>query len=371
MSEKTSDVNQRQVTIGGYVVVPGSRKERQAANREAKKMAMLQEENEQLKAAAKGMEGTAERVADKGVADGQSTHLSRDIAQARDEVNKLNSTGQFCKELWPGFEDLLAAAEAKLQAAQAAKRAANPLKQQLENAQAFHARAKKKVDEAILQREECKTELEVLAESLREHDRRVAEVEAKRLEANQQVAELTRQWAEQAGQSDSSDCGIIDGSSAKAVTLGSQEVSLIRYLFKMVPEDNLKEACSSHGIGADEIVARTEAVISKIEAQANSVTPMGHRPPGTHEAAAALSTEAAQLRASGSGEPWQEVQKLWADFDVGMLSDDESVAPSEAGEGPDAPRKRKAETTAKYAKIKKAHQTFGEKLRVGASKFGK
>ena len=208
----------------------------------------------------------------------------------------------------------------------------------------------------------------MLAESLREHDRRVAEVEAKRLEANQQVAELTRQWAEQAGQSNSSDCGIIDGSSAKAVTLGSQELSLIRYLFKMVPEDDLKEACSSHGIGADEIVARTEAVMSKIEAQANSVTPMGHRPPGTHEAAAALSTEAAQLRASGSGEPWQEVQKLWADFDVGMLSDDESVASSEAGEGPDARRKRKAETTAKNAKIKKA---FGEKLRVGASKFGK
>jgi hypothetical protein len=65
------------------------------------------------------------------------------------------------------------------------------------------------------------------------------------------------------------------------------------------------------------------------------------------------------------------MQKLWADVEEDMLSDDESVAPSEVGEGPDAPRKRKAETTAKYAKIKKAHQTFGEKLRVGASKFGK
>ena len=50
--------------------------------------------------------------------------------------------------------------------------------------------------EAMSQRDQCKTELEVLVESLCEHDRRVAQVEAKQLEANQQVAEVTRQLAE-------------------------------------------------------------------------------------------------------------------------------------------------------------------------------
>ena len=94
----------------------------------------------------------------------------------------------------------------------------------------------------------------------------------------------------------------LDDDSAKGAPLDAQEASLLRDLLKLVPEERLHEACSSHGIEASDVVARTLALMSKIEAKEKpsepaTVTALGaHRPPGTAAAAAALTADADALR---------------------------------------------------------------------------
>ena len=57
--------------------------------------------------------------------------------QSEADRKHLKSIPAPAREFWVGFDDALAAAQAQLQAAQAAKRAAHPIKQQFENAQAY------------------------------------------------------------------------------------------------------------------------------------------------------------------------------------------------------------------------------------------
>ena len=72
-------------------------------------------------------------------------------------------------------------------------------------------------------------------------------------------------------------------------------------------------------MAADEVEARTMAVMSKIEAQAITVSPFGHRPPGTHVAVAAIAAEAAQLRASGTEELCLSVEEVLAQVPEGVM----------------------------------------------------
>ena len=75
-----------------------------------------------------------------------SAHLGH-VTQARDGLKALSPL-HLQRSLFLDFEAKLAAAEAKLQAAHVAKRAADPLKEQFEKAEAYQARAKKKLEDA-------------------------------------------------------------------------------------------------------------------------------------------------------------------------------------------------------------------------------
>ena len=68
---------------------------------------------------------------------------------------------------------------------------------------------------------------------------------------------------------------------------------------------------------------------------------VGHRPAGTAEAVAnmvAESRRATQVTDGQAVKAFEEIQMLCADVELDPISDDESVAPSEAGEVPDARR---------------------------------
>ena len=107
-------------------------------------------QNTQAKLKAKGEKNAgatiAECDADEGMADTPSAHLGH-ITQARDG-SMPSVTWATCKSHFPDYEATLAAAETKLHAAHVAKRAANPFKEQLESADAYQARAKKKLEDA-------------------------------------------------------------------------------------------------------------------------------------------------------------------------------------------------------------------------------
>ena len=78
----------------------------------------------------------------------------------------------------------------------------------------------------------------------------------------------------------------------------------MRDLLKLIPQERLTEACSSHGIAADEVVARTMALLSKLEAprqpqEPATVTALGaYRPAGTAAAAAAITADANAMRST-------------------------------------------------------------------------
>ena len=128
-----------------------------------------------------------------------------------------------------------------------------------------------------------------------------------------------------------------------AARLASEVSNALRDLLKLVPEERLKEACSSHGIVADEVVARTMAVMSKIEAaeqprELASVTVLGaHRPAGTAAAAAANTADAkvlrlAQLESENASFKVQmrELGQICADAGVDLATDADSSAQSSA-----------------------------------------
>ena len=177
----------------------------------------------------------------------------------------------------------------------------------------------------LSKRGQRKNELEVLAESLRDHDRRVAEVEAKLLEAYKQVAEVA------------SNVDVRTSLSTAGMAAG---------------DFNLLEAESRS--------------VQQAAEKATSSPVVGHRPGGTAEVVAnmvAESRRATQVTDGQAVQAFEKMQMLWADVELGPISDDESVASSEAGEVPDARRKRKKEdAAAKKAKFKR----MGELLQVSS-----
>ena len=118
--------------------------------------------------------------------DEQTARLGRDISQARECIKGLKDVPDSVRALWEGYA-ALQAAQAKLEAALAAKRAANPIKQQFENAQAYQARSKKKWEEHLAKEDEMQQRLMELQQRLAEQ--RAATLEAEKIHT--QAAEQT------------------------------------------------------------------------------------------------------------------------------------------------------------------------------------
>ena len=300
---------ERQIVIDGFVVVPKTRKETRQAKRVANKMAELQEQNQQFKARLQSVAHEAE--ADAPANDEQSACLAQDITQARESIKGLKDVPDSAKALWEGYDAAVEAAQAKLDAALAAKRAANPIKQQFESAQAYQARSKKKWDEQMAKREKLQQQLVELQQRLAEQTAATVEAEKNHTQAAEQTAALGAQFASGVAEA----AAPKDDGSAKSAQLDMQEASLLRDLLKLVPEERLHEACSSHGIEANDVVARTLALMSKIEKneaprEPAAVTALGaYRPPGTATAAAALAADANALRAAQAEKEKEKAEK--------------------------------------------------------------
>jgi len=115
-----------------------------------------------------------------------------------------------------------------------------------------------------------------------------------------------------------------------------------------------------------------ETQVRTVRAAANAASAplVGHRPPGTAEAVATMVEEGrCEHTATHVGMPRELLEGILADMDQDLVSDDESVTPSEAGEPNEARRKRKAARAATRIKRNKFADLLGQPSVV--TKFGK
>ncbi len=161
-----------------------------------RRIAGLQKELDAAKAAAAAATppGPAESEA-MDLQSGATVGLDNEVCRARDELTQMQGFTEFHKSLIPNFEDKLKAAHAKLEDATAARRAANPLREQIEKAEAFQARAAKRLAEAkscLVERQQGLAEAQ---RALEEQQAAVAEAEATVTKAGAEVAALAARYA--------------------------------------------------------------------------------------------------------------------------------------------------------------------------------
>ena len=101
----------------------------------------------QLEAAKTATAASGEPM-DQDAEDASATALGAAISKAREELKELQNCSEFYKSLVPDFAGKLVAAQAKVDAAGAARRAADPLKKQLEGAEGYQTRMAKKPSDA-------------------------------------------------------------------------------------------------------------------------------------------------------------------------------------------------------------------------------
>lgn len=153
----------------------------------------LQSEVKRLKGEAKSNENGNVSVA----MDTESSTPALDlaVAQARDELKQMQGFSAFNQSLIPEFDKKLGLAQQKLNEAFAARRAANPLKQQLETAEAHQTRTSKRVQEA---KDNLQGKLEALQDAQKAIDKQKAVVEEAELamaKVGAEVAVLAAQFA--------------------------------------------------------------------------------------------------------------------------------------------------------------------------------
>jgi DNA repair exonuclease SbcCD ATPase subunit len=159
----------------------------------------LTKESKQLKAASAGgpLPGTAvdSDSMDQDPGDASATTLAAAITQARDELRQLQDCTEFYKSLIPDFGTALAAAQRKLEEATAARRAANPLKVQLEGAEGYQTRMAKKLADAKAGLAAKHQQLAEAQAALERQQAAVAEAEATAAKADAEVAVLAARFA--------------------------------------------------------------------------------------------------------------------------------------------------------------------------------
>ncbi len=153
----------------------------------------LQAEVKRLKEEAKNKDGETGPVAMD--TESSTPALDQAVAQARDELKQMQGFSAFNRSLIPEFEDKLALANQKLNEALAARRAANPLRQQLEAAEAHQTRTSKKLLDA---KEGLQGKLKALEEAQKAIDKQqavIVEAELAKAKVDAEVAALAAQFA--------------------------------------------------------------------------------------------------------------------------------------------------------------------------------
>ena len=121
--------------------------------------------------------------------------LEAAISAARDELKQTQAFTDFQKSLVPDYAAALAAAQAKVEAALVARRAASPLKKQLEGAEGHQQRSSKKVADAKALLETRRKEVADMQAALQMQEKAVADFEAVLAKADLQVADLAARFA--------------------------------------------------------------------------------------------------------------------------------------------------------------------------------
>jgi hypothetical protein len=121
--------------------------------------------------------------------------LEAAISAARDELKQTQACTDFQKSLVPDFAAALAAAHAKVEAALVARRAASPLKKQLEGAEGHQQRSAKKVADAKALLEARRKEVADAQAAMQLQKEALADLEAVLAKADAEVADLAARFA--------------------------------------------------------------------------------------------------------------------------------------------------------------------------------
>jgi DNA repair exonuclease SbcCD ATPase subunit len=147
---------------------------------------------EELELARKG--GAAPMAVD--AEEGEDDDLGKAVATARERLRKAKAAPEELHDLLQGgYEACVAKLQGELSAAQAARRASNPLSKQLEGAEAYKSRMDKKLTEAKAELDERDKELLEAGKRRDQQKEAVAEAEAASAKAAEEVANLAKQLA--------------------------------------------------------------------------------------------------------------------------------------------------------------------------------
>ena len=309
---------------------------------------------------ANGASEVAELAGDKPTSDGSDTH--------KVAVKKLHRQIQDLKSMDPALRDTLCEAKGGFDAFQtqlenevqdllARQREQRPLSQQKASADAHLRKMQKAKDEA-------NTLLCDLAEQTKQLAARVAEQQAALLAADANLQKAALEAKRVAEKATAELCGIgvdtadINGrvtAAASDFVPGTPMWKSVEDLVRFASNNEVRSALSAAGMAPGEL-SGLEAQVRTVQAAADAASAplVGHRLPGTSEAVATIVEEGRRdHQASLVGVPRELLVGILADMDLDPVSDDESVAPSEAGEPNEAQRKRKAAKAASRVKRKR------------------
>ena len=163
-----------------------------------KAQAALRAEVQKLKEAAATAPSSAPEAAmelDHDGTEAGASALEAAISAAREELKQTQAFTDFQKSLVPDYAAALAAAHAKVEAALVARRAASPLKKQLEGAEWHQQRSAKKAADAKALLETGRKQVADAQAAVLLQERALADLEAVLAKADAQVASLAARFA--------------------------------------------------------------------------------------------------------------------------------------------------------------------------------
>jgi hypothetical protein len=163
-----------------------------------KAQAALRDEVQKLKEAAAAAPSSAPEAAmelDHDGTEAGASALEAAISAARDELKQTQAFTDFQKSLVPDYAATLAAAHAKVEAALVARRAASPLKKQLEGEERHQQRSAKKVADAKGLLETRRKQAADAQAAVQLQEKALADLEAVLAKADAQVASLAARFA--------------------------------------------------------------------------------------------------------------------------------------------------------------------------------
>ena len=258
-----------------------------AGKKQAHEISKLKAELEELRKASAGKADSPAKPADDMDLDGGSGQLDEAVSAARIRLKHAKDMPESVRDLLAGgHAACLAKVQAEYDAALAARRAANPLKKQLEGAETHKARMVKKLEETRAVLQEQLEAVDALNRQMADQKVLVAEAEAASAKATAEVSALVAQYASERTDPDIKAAGCAGGPA-------------------VVPA-----GCVSLQF-AEEQWAEREAAFAQQMAQLQAL--LGHQPEGTNptpsEATPSVAGDVGSIDDLEDDNAWQKVAK--------------------------------------------------------------